>query len=58
MVNEPCNASEAMAYLLPSPCNIGKTYITQQTRISLGMGWFKTGFNGLVFLIGVGWFGE
>jgi hypothetical protein len=28
------------------------------SQISLGMVWFQTGFNGLVFLIGVSWFDE
>jgi hypothetical protein len=27
-------------------------------HVSLAMVWFQTGFNGLVFLIGVSWFGE
>jgi hypothetical protein len=31
---------------------------TRRARLRLGMVWFQTGFNGLVFLIGVSWFGE
>jgi hypothetical protein len=30
----------------------------EASLLSLGMVWFQTDFNGLVFLIGVSWFGE